>query len=666
MSAQTLLFFILIGALGPVCAGVIALLGGRKTAANTMVQGIIAASSLLGLIGSAFGLLMIARGLLVPTSVAIPGISIIVTIDAWSAGFLTLIHLGVFLASLFAIGYLPKYAKTYNLSSLNLVSALFIVGMQLTVLASSVFVFLFFWEVMSIAAYFLVVADRENASLNAGFIYFVMTHLGVACLLAGFLILAKGDATATFEMLRVNAASLPSSSLTLAFFLLFAGFGSKAGLVPLHQWLPYAHPQAPSHSSALMSGVMLKVALYGFLRVSFGIFPQIPVVWAVIVAVVGLLSAFFGVLSAAVETDLKRLLAWSSVENLGLIFAMVGIGFAFRALGLPSAPFFIAALFHALNHTIFKSGLFLAAGAVISETHTRDLDDMGGLAKPWPVFSMAFLGLVFAASALPPLGTFYGEWMFMQGLASNMLASSKVVGFFSGIALSVTALVGGLAIFTFAKTFSAIFLSKPRTDHAAHVKPLSRLLVWPIVGATLLSAAIGFFAAPIAAHLGVLAGLKDASLPLTARLVVVDGMIVPAAVFVLFAVLLVVAWIVRRFFMSARPIRVTDTWDCGQPLTARMEYTATGFAAPIRFFFRSILLSRKSMIVEPVNAGNPWIARRRLEWSTQSIWEEWVYKPIASAVLTAATFIKRLQNGVIQFYILLILATLVLVLLFAL
>ena len=662
MTFETLMIFSLAGLIGPLAAGVIALFGDHRNASNKIVQSLFALSSAMGFGAAAMILFGLLAGTFQPTAFSVAGIPFVAVVDAWSAFFLALINVGVFLASIFALGYLPKYAKAYSFPSLNFASALFIVGMQAAVLAGSVFAFLLFWEVMSIAAYFLVIADREDASLSAGFIYFVMTHLGVACLLAGFLLLAHGNPMASFASLHAIAAGLPTPTLALAFFLIFAGFGSKAGLVPLHLWLPRAHPQAPSHSSALMSGVMLKVAVYGFLRVALFVFPPIPLSWAAIIVVVGLLSAFYGVLSAAVEADLKRLLAWSSVENLGLIFAMIGMEFVFNALGMNGSLFFIAALLHALNHAIFKSGLFLAAGAIISETHTRDLDEMGGLAKAWPVFSGAFLVLVFAASALPPLGTFYGEWIFLQNLASGILTAPKNVGFLFGVVMSVTALVGGLAIFTFAKTFSAIFLSKPRTDQAAHVKPLANLLVLPVMLAALASAAIGLFAARIAGPLGAMVRLPTSDLG--SRLLVDGSRIMPPAVFLSLLAIVLLVTVVSRVCMNRRSIRVTDTWDCGQPITARMEYTATGFAAPIRFFFRSVLLSRNALVTERVSPGNPWTLRRKLEWSTQSLWEKWIYAPIANAVIAAATAIKRLQSGVIQFYILLILVTLAIVLVF--
>jgi hydrogenase-4 component B len=665
MSLDTLSMLILVGTAGTLLGGLVALVAGRKAVANTVVQVLFSASSAVGLIGSVGAFIACVTGSVPSASFALTIAPSLMTIDAWSAAFLVLIHLGTLLASLFAIGYLPKYATTYAFPTLNFASALFIIGMQATVLSSSVFTFLFAWEVMSISAYFLVIADREEESLKAGFIYFVMAHLGAAALLAGFLILAKGDASATFAMLHANAASLPMSSLALAFFLLFAGFGSKAGLVPLHQWLPYADPQAPSQCSALMSGVEVKIAVYGFLRLALGVFPFIPMSWAITIVVVGLVSALFGVLSAAAEVDLMRLLAWSSIENLGLIFTMIGLGFVFRSLGLSDVPFFVAAIFHMFNHTIFKSGMFMSAGSIFSETGTRNLDDMGGLANKWPLFSVGFLGLVFGAAALPPFGTFYGEWIMLQQLATNILVTSRVGGFLFALIMSVIALVGGLAIFTFGKAFSAIFLARPRTDRVEQVNSLSPMLVWPILIAAALSFVIGIFAAPIAAFLAKIVSASSAVPSMTQPLEVGTGMIRPISIFLLAVILGVLVMIFRRFATSQRSVRVTDTWDCGQPLTARMEYTATGFSSPIRFFFRSVLLSKNHMVTERVTPENAYVLRRRLEWSVSSIWEEWLYRPIANAVMAISAWVKKLQNGVIQFYILLVLVTLLLVLVFA-
>lgn len=663
---MSILPFLWVGFFGPLVGAVIAACAGSRQKSNTVVQAIYALSSIIGGIAAGWVLCRLLSGSISPVEFGLSGMPIDFFLDPLAAFFLLLIHIGTLLASLFAMGYVPKYAKVYSFAPLHFASGVFLFGMQATVLAHSLFGFLLFWEVMSVAAYFLVIADREDASIKAGLLYFVMTHLGFVCLLAGFFILSHGDPGLTFESLQAHGGFSIAASAT-AFFLIFAGFGSKAGLVPLHQWLLKAHPQAPSHSSALMSGVMLKVAVYGFLRVAFSAFPAIPLTWAIVVTVIGLLSAFFGVLNASVETDLKRMLAWSSIENLGLIFSMIGMGLIFASLGLSGTPFFIAALLHAINHTIFKSGLFMAAGAIISETHTRDMNEMGGFANVWPVFSAAFLGLVLAAAALPPFGTFYGEWIFFQGLASGMLlVSSKITVFFLGAVLSITALVSGLAVFTFAKTFSAIFLSKPHDNHTARMKPLSGMLLWPIVIAAGISLGIGFLASSIAGRLGGIIGGTSSSVSPVSALRVSDGFIVPTVVLLLTLLSGILVMLFRRFATSQRPIRLTNTWDCGQPLTERMKTTAAGFSAPILFFFRSILRAKKHDTTERVTPGNAWVLRHHVVWSTRSIWEDWFYGPIVRTIEAAAITIKKLQNGIIQFYILLILLTLVIVLAFTL
>ena len=656
---------LLIGIVGPLAIGFAALFSGNNTSNTVLIQRLYMLASASGFIGAVTLLAQLAGNTQQPVTLAVPLLHSSLTLDGWAIFFLLLINLGSFLASWFSAGYLPKYNKIYSLPALNAILGLFLFSMQMTVLASSILLFLLCWELMSVAAYFLVIADREPDSFRAGFIYFVLTQFGVSCILGGFLILAHGDPFATFSSIATTVKTLSPHAQALAFFLLFTGFGSKAGLVPLHQWLPYAHPQAPSNASALMSGVMLKIAVYAFLRVSLNIFPSIPFSWAIVVTGIGLLSAFFGVLMAAVETNLKQLLAWSSIEHLGIIFTMIGIGFVCRSLNLPSTVFFVAALLHSLNHTIFKSGLFMAAGSIIGETHTRDIDDMGGLAKRWPAFSAAFLGLALAAAALPPLGTFYGEWLFLQQLAAIIIQISINQTLLFVFTISIMALVGGLALFAFIKTFASIFLAKPRSESIAHVHQLAKPLIQPIIAAAFLSLLVGIFAGPITGYIKTVVSFDRQPVHLTASLTSGGAALSPFTLLGILLLLTCVIIIVRWWGTSRRPIRLTDTWDCGQPITPAMEYTATGFAAPIRFFFRSLLLSRKELVSTKVVPENPWIVTRQLDWSITSVWEQWIYQPFATSILAAATWIKKLQNGIIQFYILLVLLTLIITLIFA-
>jgi len=573
-----------------------------------------------------------------------------------SVFFLYIVSTGALLTSAFAIGYLPRYAETFSLRAVNTASAVFVGGMTAVVLANAPSIFLIAWEVMSISAYFLVIADRSEESFKAGFLYFIVTQIGFFFLLAGFTILAQGAIFGTWRIVSENALHVGPLALTLSFFFFFIGFGSKAGLVPLHQWLPYAHPQAPSHSSALLSGVMLAVALFGFLQ-ALTLFPVIVAQWTWIVIAVGLISAVFGALHAAVETDAKRLLAWSSIEHMGLLFAAVGIFLALQEhLYNPVVPrlasgiqLFVA--LHIINHFLFKVGLFMGVGAVVSETHTRSLDEMGGLARRWPFFSGAFLVLTLSAAALPPFGAFFGEWTLVQTLAVGIAALPPAYGIAGAVILAVVGLVAGLALFASVKLFSMIFLGRSRMTHAAGDTPLPRMLVIPPVVCAGLSLFSGLLLIPF--------GIMGGALPRDwfAMRIVPGAEMNGWFIFGMFALAFLFAFAVRR--LGRGEVRTTATWDCGQDLSPRMQYSATGFAAPIRFFFRTLLITRKTFIAEPVSPQNPWIKRARLEWAVQSIWEHWLYDRMGEALISAAQLIRRTQHGVVQVYLLVVLATLI-------
>ncbi len=650
----------------PLVGALVALMLPSDARGNAVFQCLMIAGSLSGIFAVGLWCVASLSGVPVQLFIASSLFGETFQVGFLSTFFLGIIYVGALLASVYAIPYLAHYERLYTIRWLNVASALFIFGMQATVVSATLFVFLLFWEVMSIAAYFLVIADRKSESLSAGFLYFVMTHIGILCIGTGFFILSGGDPLASFSVVATRALALDPLAAGIAFVLILVGFGSKAGLVPLHQWLPYAHPQAPSHSSALLSGVMLKVALFGFLQALF-LFPYIPLWAAVLVVVVGLLSAVFGVVHAAVESDIKRLLAWSSIENMGLIFSAIGAISALQHFNLFDATpalvgLVVFVVLHTLNHFIFKTGLFLSAGAIQFGAHTRDLDYLGGLAQKWPTFSVFALALIFAASALPPLGTFFAEWSFLQSLALLVAAAPPVVALSALIVLSVVALVAGLAVFTFVKVFAVAFLGRARTKETEDAQPLPRLLVLPIGVCAALSVLMAFVAAPLASLIantetrGLFSSLNvlpDASLNATSMWFV----IVCVACIVLF---------LRSIGTDTRPARITDTWDCGQPLTPRMQYTATGFAAPIRFFFRALVMAEKNMIRVPVVESNSWITKNTLTWGTASLWEVWAYQPLGRGVLVASRMIARVERWSIHFYILCVFIALIVGILIAL
>jgi hydrogenase-4 component B len=498
--------------------------------------------------------------------------------------------------------------------------------------------FLFFWELMSFASFFLVMTSREESSRSAALFYLIMTQVGAAAITLGFAIVFDGQLFAPFH--HVGDALSPGMAL-FAGILFFIGFGSKAGLVPLHAWLPKAHPEAPSHISALMSGAMLKVALYGFFLVLIEILPPLPIGYAVMVTFIGLFTAMYGVFNAAIESDAKTLLAWSSVENMGLMFTMVGVMLFAGTVGpewlVPIV--FGTALFLAVSHAFFKSGLFLAAGTLIHTVHSRSLEDMGGLAKRMPIFSVGVFLLILAAGALPPMGTFFGEWAFLRGILNTLAAGSAshipfAVNLYYIFVMVGVAIVGGMAIFAMTKFFSIAFLGQPRSEGARGAKEAPFVFhILPIGAALLMVLLVGFL--PV---------LLDATTRIPLVHFAVSGF---SDAFVLMLFLMVIALVLSVFARAKEiPGRTHITWDCGQPITPRMEYTATAFSAPIRFFFKFLLRTEKQISKEPlVPEGNPYLFKRSLTIVSRPIFEEYFTEPIARGAMWIAEKLRRIHNG---------------------
>ncbi|HJV33114.1 MAG TPA: proton-conducting transporter membrane subunit [Patescibacteria group bacterium] len=577
------------------------------------------------------------------------------TFDALTAVFFAILNAVACAVSLYAIAYVDRYADVYDVRRLDALTAVFILGMQGVLLAATPLGFLAFWEIMSIGSFFLVMADKQPASLRAALFYLIMTHLGAGAILAGFMLLSGGAPAMGFAGIAAHAQALPSAALSLAFVLMLFGFGSKAGLWPFHVWLPEAHPQAPSHISALMSGVMLKMALYGFLRMLLTVFPPIPAGWTLPIIALGLLSAIFGALYAIVERDIKRLLAYSSIENLGLMFTMVGASLFARAVGqaaLANAAL-AAAVLHAAAHAIFKSGLFMGAGAIVHQLHTRDLESMGGLAKRMPKFSGAMLVLALGAAALPPSAAFMSEWLLLQNVLGAVGSASPFAQGVLIVILSGAAFVGGLAVFAMVKMFGIAFLAQPRGERAARAHEPSLGLAIPVFSMAALTLAVGLGAPYLLKTIGFRSATDGV------RLVSGGGALYPLALALVFAAVAAAAVLARRRFSDAKLERSYHTWDCGQPIDATMEYTATAFSAPMRFFFRPLLRTRKEVKAVPVVGTNPWIARHESVLEVRQIWYELIYAPIARAALFLSTQARRLHSGVIQFYIALIVAALV-------
>ena len=559
-----------------------------------------------------------------------------------------------------AVGlYGPAYVRVLeqgrdSLVALGGFTGLFLAGMLLVVLADDAFLFMIAWEVMSLASYFLVAFQHEQAAnRRAAFLYLLMAHVGGLSILLGFGVLASFGEGFAFASMR--AAELSPVWASVAFGLVFLGFGMKAGLVPLHAWLPEAHPAAPSYISALMSGVMLKVAVYGFIRLVFDLIGDVQWTWGMAVLAIGSLSALTGALFALMQTDLKRLLAYSSVENLGIVFIALGLALIFIDTGhpLPGALAFVAALYHALNHALFKGLLFLGAGSILHSTHERDLEQMGGLLRRMPWTGLFFLIGCLSIAALPPFNGFVSEWLIFQAALQAWQLDSGVMRSLIPIATAVLALTGALVAATFVKVYGIAFLGQARSRHVRRARPgpwgiragQGLLAVLCVLLGLFPTLVIGLIDAVPRQLLG--GGLPDAGsrgwLWLVPNAFETASYSPPLVTVLLVAIAVVVAWGLRR--VGVRRVRRCDAWDCGfAPPTARMQYTATAFAQPVRRVFALLFRVEEGQVARE-DGGT----RHQIKIGDRS-WDA-LYLPLARLVEAAARRVVRLQSGNVRDYL---------------
>ena len=601
-----------------------------------------------------------------PDMIAVAG-GVAIQLDSLGALFLALVcSVGLF-AAIYGFTYTADYDGRRSLRFFGLMFNAFLLGMSLVPCAANVFTFLFAWELMAVASYFLVMTEHESSDARAaGLWYAAMAHFGFVLLLPMFLIMAPAPGATAFVDLRAGASALPPAARSTVFALALAAFGSKAGVVPLHVWLPRAHPAAPSHVSALMSGVMIKLGVYGLLRVTSDFLGTGPAWWGGLVLAVGSLSALGGVLYALTENDLKRLLAYSSVENVGVIFLGIGAALVLQSYGLPALAMvgFGAALLHTVNHACFKTLLFLAAGNVLRGARTRNMEQMGGLIKGMPVTAMAFLIGSAAAAALPPLNGFASEWMVFQALLSGAQIAKPEVAIGSPLAVGVLALTSGLAAATFVKAFGISFLAMPRSDAAAAARE-PHWSTWASLGAfAAATVVLGLFApSAIAAMYRIVE-----SVTATPRNVTGGGGIwllsahgVAAVSPLLIAVLVASVAFVAFASIRARgfDVRVADTWGCGRiRQTARMEYTSSAFAEPLRRIFSELYRPTEDFSVSVHPEAR--LIIRSITYTTRIVpWiEKALYEPVTRGARAIAASVRRLQAGSVHLYLLYIAAAL--------
>jgi formate hydrogenlyase subunit 3/multisubunit Na+/H+ antiporter MnhD subunit len=649
---------------GTAVAGIVA---GRWSFGSPLVYGASLVACLVGLAAALCHLLGGVSPETLTLPFGLPGSGVSFRLDALAAFFLIVANLGGAAASLYALGYGRHEAAPLRV--LPFFPA-YLAGMNLVVLADDAFSFLIAWEFMSLTSWALVVANHRAAeSTRAGYVYLLMASFGTLVLLFAFGVLTGTGGDYSFASIRAHHPDSFTAALVL--MLALAGAGSKAGLVPLHVWLPLAHPAAPSHVSALMSGVMTKVAIYGFVRIVFDLAGE-PVWWTslIVLAVAGA-TTVLGVLYALMQHDLKRLLAYHTVENVGIVFIGLGLALAFRAshMGVPAALALTAALFHVLNHSIFKSLLFFGSGAVLAATGERNMDRLGGLIHRMPRTAVAFLIGCAAISALPPLNGFVSEWLTFQAILIGPDLPQWGLRFMIPMVGAVLALSAALAAACFVKAYGVVFLSRPRSPAAESAREVDRFSLSAMFILAALCVIAGVLPGLVIDALApVVQGLVDARMP--AQTFLPWASIVPIAqsrssydglIILLFLTVAgtLTAMFIHRF--ATRATRRSDAWDCGYPAPSPLtQYSSSGFAMPIRRVFgTTVFLVRET--VDMPRPGETRAAHHRVK-VIDPAWH-FIYGPIARAALRIARMFNQFQFLTIRRYLTLVFATLVILLL---
>jgi formate hydrogenlyase subunit 3/multisubunit Na+/H+ antiporter MnhD subunit len=630
---------------------------------RVLVYGASLAVSAVGLVVGLAALIGTTQAETLILPLGLPWIGAHFRLDPLAAFFLVVVNLGVGAASLYALGFGKHETAPQRVLPFY---PLFLAAMTLVVVADDAFTFLFSWEFMSLSSWALVMAhDHVGENRRAGYVYLVMASFGTLALLLAFGLLAGSGGAFAFEAIRAGQAAPAFAALIL--ILVLIGTGSKAGLVPLHAWLPLAHPAAPSHVSGILSGVMTKVAVYAFVRIVFDLLGDPAWWWSMLVLALAGITCVMGVLYALMQHDLKRLLAYHTVENIGIIFIGLGLALGFQVFGFgwAAALAFTAALLHVLNHSLFKNLLFLGSGAVLTATAERNMEHLGGLIHRMPLTAFTFLVGCIAISALPPLNGFVSEWLTFQAILQSPQLPSWGLRFLIPAVGALLALSAALAAACFVKAFGITFLGRPRSEAAkrAHEADAFSLTAMFALAALCLLAGIlpGFFIdalAPVARSMVGASMPPQSGVPFLSIIPIAEGRSSynGLLVFLFMAISGVAAAVVIHRFASNKARR-GPAWDCGYPdPSTATQYSASSFAQPIRRVFGTLVF-RASEQVEMPPPGDQAPARLVVRL-TDTIWDA-LYEPIAVAVAYVADRLNRLQYLSIRHYLGFVLVSLV-------
>jgi hydrogenase-4 component B len=580
---------------------------------------------------------------------SIPGGSFSIGLDPLSALFLLPLFIVTLSSALFGSEYLPLKKRSSGLAwfAFNFLA----LSMMLVVLSRNGILFLMSWEIMSLSSLALVIHDHEDQKVQkAGWVYFIATHAGTAFLFPFFFILAKWGGSFEFSSIAIHG--IKGWGATLLFVLAVIGFGCKAGFMPFHVWLPEAHPAAPSHVSALMSGVMIKMGIYGLLRtLTFLETPHVS--WGITLTAIGLISGCLGILFALSQHDLKRLLAYSSVENIGIIASGIGIGLIGASCNLPfiAAAGFAGALLHVVNHSFFKGLLFLIAGAVVHATGTRDIEKLGGIIKKMPLAGFSFLVGSVAICGLPPLNGFVSEFLIYSAGLTGIASSFKVLEITGLIVTTLFALIGGLAVVAFTKSFGIVFLGEPRTDyrnmHFTYGKRMKSSFIILSVACVLSAAGFVFVIPVLAIPVSQLSSINVSAVVTEFGHVrgYLAGILLISSLLICISSIILVA---RQKLLKGREKRFTGTWDCGYAAPdSRMQYTSSSFVEPVANFFRAVLNPHRK--ISSPQGYFPHTGTFKKE--TNDIFMDLFYIPVFKNVTKAFLHLRWLQAGKIHVYV---------------
>lgn len=613
---------------------------------------------------AAVSVLRSGHAIVMSTSKILPltGISIVLT--RLGAVFVLAIVVVALASTLYWIGYASHGLSTRSASS---ALPLFVTSMILVPFAGSVATFLVLWELMALTSLVLVLTDqsRREAARSAAQWYAVMTHAGAAAILLALVLLSAHAGGQTFAQIELHARHLSGALRGTIFVLALLGFASKAGAVPLHVWLPKAHAEAPGPASALMSGAMVNLGIYGIILVGNVLLGGGPVWWWLLVSALGVLSALYGALYAATTSDLKRLLAYSTADNMGLVLIALGASGMFAASGsrITAAIAMVAALLLMFNHSLFKGALFLAAGAVQMVTGTRDLDRLGGLLKRMPVTGVVFLIGALSVAALPPLNGFVGEWLLLQSLLHALPSTNTAVVITVAVAVAALALTGGLTVAAFVKAMGIGFLGRPRSEEASNALEVPATMQ---LGAGLLALsclALGLVPMLILPSLEL--GARSAqragvSSPvhgwISLHLFGLRGVLAPSllagGLFVALMATVLARRVSHRRSRSWPALAPVEPWGSGRRTqTVRMQYTSTSFAEPLQRVFDDVIRPARDLNVSPAAESHYYVERIAYRTSSDDVIERVIYQPLIVAVRRWGRLARKLQNGSVHRYL---------------